>query len=85
MWAVPQDRNLNAVVCIFKKRFLIHITSFSHLILGGQVGGGPRRGSFRRPAGAKPAAGGQRRERKAAPTAEELDAELDSYINDMKI
>ncbi|TDG47560.1 hypothetical protein AWZ03_005999 [Drosophila navojoa] len=52
---------------------------------GGQAGGGPRRGSFRRPAGAKPAGGGQRRERKAAPTAEELDAELDSYINDMKI
>ncbi|XP_034484493.1 THO complex subunit 4 [Drosophila innubila] len=54
---------------------------------GGQAGGGPRRGSFRRPAGGKPAAaaGGQRRERKAPPTAEELDAELDSYINDMKI
>ncbi|XP_064549544.1 THO complex subunit 4-A [Drosophila montana] len=52
---------------------------------GGQVGGGPRRGSFKRPAGGKPAAGAQRRERKAAPTAEELDAELDSYINDMKI
>ncbi|XP_017083505.1 THO complex subunit 4 [Drosophila eugracilis] len=52
---------------------------------GGQAGGSPRRGSFKRPAGGKPAAGGQRRERKAPPTAEELDAELDSYINDMKI
>nr|XP_017104316.2 THO complex subunit 4 [Drosophila bipectinata] len=57
---------------------------------GGQAGGASRRGSFKRPgAGAGKAAGGggggQRRERKAAPTAEELDAELDSYINDMKI
>ncbi|KAH8369320.1 hypothetical protein KR009_008352 [Drosophila setifemur] len=54
---------------------------------GGQAGGSSRRGGFKRPAGGKPAAGsgGQRRERKAAPTAEELDAELDSYINDMKI
>ncbi|KAH8248404.1 hypothetical protein KR032_006776 [Drosophila birchii] len=53
---------------------------------GGQAGGSPRRGGFKRPAGGKPAAGGgQRRERKAPPTAEELDAELDSYINDMKI
>ncbi|XP_034112893.1 THO complex subunit 4 [Drosophila sulfurigaster albostrigata] len=57
---------------------------------GGQAGGAPRRGSFKRPAGGKPApgaggAGGQRRERKAPPTAEELDAELDSYINDMKL
>ncbi|KAL7728876.1 hypothetical protein ACLKA6_004218 [Drosophila palustris] len=53
---------------------------------GGQAGGGRGRGSFRRPAGGKPAAAGaQRRERKAPPTAEELDAELDSYINDMKI
>lgn len=63
--------------------------NFDYLFyLGGQAGGGPRRGSFRRPAGGKPsagAAGGQRRERKAPPTAEELDAELDSYINDMKI
>ncbi|KAI8046784.1 THO complex subunit 4-A [Drosophila gunungcola] len=52
---------------------------------GGQAGGSPRRGSFKRPTGGKPATGGQRRERKAPPTAEELDAELDSYINDMKI
>lgn len=51
---------------------------------GGQAGGTARRG-FKRPVGGKPAAGGQRRERKAPPTAEELDAELDSYINDMKI
>ncbi|XP_017042683.1 THO complex subunit 4 isoform X2 [Drosophila ficusphila] len=51
---------------------------------GGQAGGSPRRGGFKRPVGGKPA-GGQRRERKAQPTAEELDAELDSYINDMKI
>lgn len=58
----------------------------NYSLLGGQSGGGPRRGSFRRPAGGKPAGGaGQRRERKAPPTAEELDAELDSYINDMKI
>ncbi|EDW85193.1 uncharacterized protein Dwil_GK12741 [Drosophila willistoni] len=53
---------------------------------GGQTGG---RGGFRRPgnnAGGKPGGGtNPRRERKAAPTAEELDAELDSYINDMKI
>ncbi|KAH8362231.1 THO complex subunit 4-A [Drosophila serrata] len=53
---------------------------------GGQAGGSSRRGGFKRPTGGKPAAGGgQRRERKAPPTAEELDAELDSYINDMKI
>ncbi|KAH8311108.1 hypothetical protein KR044_004387 [Drosophila immigrans] len=58
---------------------------------GGQAGGAPRRGSFKRPAGGKAAAaggggpGGARRERKAPPTAEELDAELDSYINDMKL
>lgn len=86
VWATPQDRNLNVVVCTTKeKRNFFHITNLWYLISGGQAGGGPRRGSFRRPAGAKPAAGGQRRERKAAPTAEELDAELDSYINDMKI
>ncbi|KAH8381330.1 hypothetical protein KR093_002682 [Drosophila rubida] len=54
---------------------------------GGQAGGAPRRGSFKRPAGGKAAAGAgaPRRERKAPPTAEELDAELDSYINDMKL
>ncbi|BFF89615.1 THO complex subunit 4 [Drosophila madeirensis] len=57
---------------------------------GGGQAGGPRRGGLRRPApgggGAAPKpAGGARRERKAPPTAEELDAELDSYINDMKI
>ncbi|EDW38574.1 GL12678 [Drosophila persimilis] len=55
---------------------------------GGGQAGGPRRGGLRRPApggGAPKPAGGARRERKAPPTAEELDAELDSYINDMKI
>ncbi|XP_030376223.1 THO complex subunit 4 [Scaptodrosophila lebanonensis] len=51
---------------------------------GARAGGAPRRGGFRGGAGGKPA-GGPRRERKAPPTAEELDAELDSYINDMKI
>ncbi|ALC46654.1 Ref1 [Drosophila busckii] len=55
---------------------------------GAQAGGAARRGGFKRGAaagGKAAAAGGQRRERKAPPTAEELDAELDSYINDMKI
>jgi len=59
-------------------------TIIPNCFLGGQAGGTARRG-FKRPVGGKPAAGGQRRERKAPPTAEELDAELDSYINDMKI
>jgi len=52
---------------------------------GAPVGGGQRRGGA--PNRNKPAAGagGRRTNKGPAPTAEELDAELDAYVNDMKI
>ncbi|XP_023297653.2 THO complex subunit 4 isoform X2 [Lucilia cuprina] len=49
---------------------------------GGNRRGGPA--NRNRPAGAA-AGGGGRNNKKTAPTAEELDAELDAYVNDMKI
>ncbi|XP_073828999.1 RNA and export factor binding protein 1 [Musca autumnalis] len=48
----------------------------------GAAGGGARRGG---PANRKPGGGGPRAANKPTPTAEELDAELDAYVNDMKI
>ncbi|XP_005189831.1 THO complex subunit 4 [Musca domestica] len=48
---------------------------------GAAGGGGPRRGG---PANRK-AGGNPRAANKTTPTAEELDAELDAYVNDMKI
>lgn len=46
------------------------------------AGGGPRRGG---PPNRNKAAGSNARTNKPTPTAEELDAELDAYVNDMKI
>ncbi|XP_059218430.1 THO complex subunit 4 [Stomoxys calcitrans] len=52
---------------------------------GGGAGGGPRRGGPPNRNKAVGGGGGNPRTNKTTPTAEELDAELDAYVNDMKI